>query len=86
MISPQISYLLVTGIMGGMKQYTAIIGIFGEQMGTNYDMGTMVGYIYRYVDTGDYGYAFAGSILLFAIIMVITFINNRITKKHTTYR
>ena len=86
MISPQISYLLVTGIMGGMKQYTAVVGIFGEQMGRNYDMGTMVGYIYRYVDTGAYGYAFAGSILLFAIIMVITAINNRITKKHTTYR
>ena len=86
MISPQISYLLVTGIMGGMKQYTAVVGIFGEQMGRNYDMGTMVGYIYRFVDTGAYGYAFAGSILLFAIIMVITAINNRITKKHTTYR
>ena len=86
MISPQISYLLVTGIMGGMKQYTAVVGIFGEQMGRNYDMGTMVGYIYRFVDTGAYGYAFAGSILLFLIIMVITAINNRITKKHTTYR
>ena len=86
MISPQISYLLVTGIMGGMKQYTAVVGIFGEQMGRNYDMGTMVGYIYRFVDTGAYGYAFAGSILLFAIIMVITAINNRITKKHTTYK
>ena len=85
MISPQISYLLVTGIMGGMKQYTAVVGIFGEQMGRNYDMGTMVGYIYRFVDTGAYGYAFAGSILLFAIIMVITAINNRITKKSTTY-
>ena len=86
MIMPQISYLLVTGIMGGMKQYTAIVGIFGEQMGTNYDMGTVVGYIYRYVDNGQYGYAFAGSILLFLIIMVITWINNKITKKHTTYR
>ena len=91
MISPQISYLLVTGIMGGMKQYTAIIGIFasvsGENdMGTNYDMGTVVGYIYRFVDTGDMGYAFAGSILLFAIIGVMTFINNLITKKRTTYK
>ena len=91
MISPQISYLLVTGIMGGMKQYTAIIGIFsnvsGENdMGTNYDMGTVVGYIYRFVDTGQMGYAFAGSILLFIIIGVMTFINNLITKKRTTYK
>ncbi|MCM1395825.1 MAG: sugar ABC transporter permease, partial [Corallococcus sp.] len=45
MISPMISYLLVTGIMGGMKQYSSIVGLFGEQMGIDYDMGTMVGYI-----------------------------------------
>ncbi|MCH5156385.1 MAG: sugar ABC transporter permease [Clostridiales bacterium] len=86
MVSPQITYLLVTGIMGGMKQYSAVVGIFGEQMGLNYDMGTMVGYIYKYIEGDKTGLAFAGSLILFVIIMVITFINNRITKKHTTYR
>ena len=86
MISPQISYLLVTGIMGGMKQYSAIVGIFGATMGQDYDMGTMVGYIYNYINLGQTGYAYAGSLILFVIIMIITFINNRITKKHTTYR
>lgn len=85
MISPMISYLLVTGIMGGMKQYSSIVGLFGEDMGINYDMGTMVGYIYQYVDNGHIGYAYAGSLLLFAIIMVITAINNRISKKRVTY-
>lgn len=86
MVSPQISYLLVTGIMGGMKQYSAVVGIFGPQMGLNYDMGTMVGYIYNYLSKDNTGYAFAGSLLLFLIIMVITFINNRITGKRTTFR
>ena len=86
MISPQISYLLVTGIMGGMKQYTAVVGLFGQDMGIDYDMGTMVGYIYQYISQGEAGYAFAGSLLLFVIIMVITAINNAITKRHTTYR
>ena len=85
LISPQISYLLVTGIMGGMKQYTAVVGIFGETMGTQYDMGTMVGYIYQYVDNGATGYAFAGSLILFAIIMVITAINMRVSSKRVTY-
>lgn len=65
MISPMISYLIVTGIMGGMKQYTSIVGLFGEQMGIDYDMGTVVGYIYQYIDKGMTGYAFAGSLLLF---------------------
>lgn len=86
MISPQISYLLVTGIMGGMKQYSAIIGLFGPTMGQDYDMGTMVGYLYNYIELGQTGYAFAGSLILFVIIMIITFINNKVTKKHTTYR
>ncbi len=86
MIMPQISYLLVTGIMGGMKQYSAIVGLFGVTMGQDYDMGTMVGYLYNYIELGQTGYAFAGSLMLFIIIMIITWINNKVTKKRTTYR
>ena len=85
MISPMISYLLVTGIMGGMKQYSAIVGLFGEQMGIDYDMGTMVGYIYQYIESGATGYAFAGSLLLFAIIMIITAINRYVSSKKVSY-
>ena len=85
LISPMISYLLVTGIMGGMKQYSAIVGLFGEQMGIDYDVGAMVGYIYRYIEDGYTGYAFAGSVLLFLIIMVITAINTAVSKKRVTY-
>ena len=85
MISPMISYLLVTGIMGGMKQYSSIVGLFGSQMGIDYDMGTMVGYIYRYIEDGKMGYAYAGSLLLFAIIMVITAINRYVSKKKVSY-
>lgn len=85
MISPMISYLLVTGIMGGMKQYTAVVGIFGEDMGTDYAMGTVVGYIYQYLTDGATGYAFAGSLLLFAIIMAITVLNRYVSSKKVTY-
>lgn len=85
LISPMISYLLITGIMGGMKQYSAIVGLFGEQMGIDYDMGTMVGYIYQYIENGYTGYAFAASLMLFVIIMVITMISRYIGKKRVTY-
>lgn len=85
MISPMISYLIVTGIMGGMKQYTAVVGIFGEQMGIDYDMGTVVGYIYQYIDKGMTGYAFAGSLLLFFIIMIFTGINRAVSKKKVKF-
>lgn len=88
MVMPQISYLLVTGIMGGMKQYTAVVGLFGSNMGNAYDMGTVVGYIYRYVEGGTpkYGYAYAASLILFVIIMIITFFNNKITRRKTTFK
>ena len=54
-------------------------------MGIDYDMGTMVGYIYRYIEDGKMGYAYAGSLLLFAIIMVITAINRYVSKKKVSY-
>lgn len=85
LISPMISYLLITGLMGGMKQYSSIVGIFGQEMGRDYDMGTMVGYIYQYIENGYTGYAFAGSLLLFAIIMVFTVINLYVSKKRVHY-
>lgn len=85
MISPMLSYLFITGIMGGMKAYSSIVGLFGEQMGMDYNMGTVVGYIYQYIDKGQTGYAFAGSLLLFVIIMIITAISNRVSKKRVTY-
>lgn len=85
LISPMLSYLFITGIMGGMKQYSAIVGLFGEQMGMDYNMGTVVGYIYQYIDKGQTGYAFAGSLMLFIIIMIITGISNLVSKKRVTY-
>ncbi len=85
MISPMISYLIVTGIMGGMKQYTAVVGLFGEQMGIDYDMGTVVGYIYQYIDKGMTGYAFAGSLLLFLIIMAFTVVNRAVSKRRVKF-
>ncbi len=84
LISPMLSYLLITGIMGGMKQYSAVVGVFSADMG-NGSMGTMVGYIYNYLQRGEMGYAYAGSLILFAIIMVITAINLRVSKKRVTY-
>ena len=85
LISPMLSYLLITGIMGGMKQYSAVVGVFGDDMGGDYQMGTMVGYIYQYLGNGYYGYAFAGSLILFAIIMVITVINLQVSKRRVHY-
>lgn len=85
LISPMISYLIITGLMGGMKQYSAVVGVFGREMGRDYDMGTMVGYIYSFLENSYYGYAFAGSLLLFVIIMAFTLVNLQVSKKRVHY-
>ena len=87
LISPMISYLITTGLMGALKSYSSIVGIFGSAMGPagDYEMGTMVGYIYSMIENNQTGYAAAGSIILFLIIMVFTVINNQVSKKRVHY-
>lgn len=87
LISPMISYLIVTGFIGGLKAYSSIVGIFGTSMGPadKYEMGTMVGYIYQCIGGNSMGYAAAGSLILFAIILVFTIINNQLSKRRVHY-
>lgn len=87
LISPTLSYLLVTGIMGGLKSYSAIVGLFGAGMGpkSDFEMGTMVGYIYKCIESGKTGLASAGSLILFGIIMIFTVINLYVSKKKVHY-
>ena len=87
LISPMISYLIITGLMGALKSYSSVVGIFGASMGpqNDYEMGTMVGYIYSMIENNQTGYAAAGSIILFLIIMVFTAINLQVSKKKVHY-
>lgn len=87
LISPMLSYLLITGIMGALKSYSSIVGLFGASMGpmNDYEMGTMVGYIYDMIGNDQIGYAAAGSIILFIIIMIFTAINLQVSKKRVHY-
>ena len=83
LISPMLSYLIITGFIGGFKAYTAVVGIFGKIEGSY--INTMVGYIYDCIGTGKTGLAAAGSLILFAIILVFTLINLYVSKKRVHY-
>lgn len=87
LISPMIVYLVITGFIGAFKSYSAIVGIFGANMGpmNNYEMGTIVGLIYKYIENGQTGIACAASLVLFAMIMVFTGINMAISKRRVHY-
>jgi multiple sugar transport system permease protein len=86
MISPMISYLVITGFIGAFKEYNDAVALFGTDLNA-YEMNTMVGYIYQtlYGSGGYPSYASAAAIILFAIIMTITFINLLVSKKHVYY-
>lgn len=84
LISPMLSYLIVTGMMGGLKAYSSIVGIWDAKMNSG-EMGTMVGYVYACIQNNQTGYAAAGSLMLFGIIMIFTAINMYVSKKKVHY-
>lgn len=84
MISPMISYLVITGFIGAFKAYSDAVALFGTNLNAA-GMNTIVGYVYDmlYGDSGGYpSYASAAAIILFAIVLTITVINLFITRKN----
>ena len=87
LLSPMIAYVVITGFIGGFKEYTSIVGVFGESMGPvgeAYRLNTMVGYIYKYIAQNQ-GRASAEALILFGIILVVTLINLKVSSKKTQY-
>ena len=88
LLSPMLAYVVITGFIGGFKEYTSIIGIFGEAMGPADAAGrlnTMVGFIYDALSTNNQGRASAAALILFGIILVVTLINLQVSKKRVHY-
>ena len=88
LLSPMIAYVVITGFIGGFKEYTSIIGIFGENMGPANDKGrlnTMVGFIYDSLSNKYQGRASAAALILFGIILLATLINLQVSKKRVHY-
>ena len=88
LLSPMLAYVIITGFIGGFKEYSSIVGVFGESMRApgdpGYTLDTMVGFIYRAISNQE-GTASAAALILFAIILVVTMINLYVSKKKTHY-
>ena len=88
LLSPMIAYVVITGFIGGFKEYTSIVGIFGEKMGPAddaYRLNTMVGFIYDALSQNNQGRASAAALILFGIILVVTMINGWVSKKRVHF-
>ncbi|MBO5089594.1 MAG: sugar ABC transporter permease [Clostridia bacterium] len=87
LLSPMIAYVVITGFIGGFKEYSSIVGIFDVGMGPAGDHGrlnTMVGYIYESIKNQQ-GRASAAALILFGIIFIVTMINLYVSKKKTHF-
>ncbi|MBQ4425244.1 MAG: sugar ABC transporter permease [Lachnospiraceae bacterium] len=88
LLSPMIAYVVITGFIGGFKEYTSIVGIFGADMGpagAKGSMNTMVGFIYDALSSNSQGRASAAALILFGIILIATLINLWVSKKRVHY-
>ena len=88
LLSPMLAYVIITGFIGGFKEYTSIVGIFGEKMGPAddaYRLNTMVGFIYDALSQNNQGRASAAALILFGIILVVTMINGWVSKKRVHF-
>ena len=87
MISPTVSYLIITGFIGAFKAYSDAVALFGTNLNAA-EMNTIVGYIYDmlYGNSGGYpSYASAAAIILFSIVLTITVINLMVSRKKNFY-
>lgn len=88
LLSPMIAYVIITGFIGGFKEYSSIVGIFGATMGpagAAGQMNTMVGFIYDSLGSDNEGRASAAALILFVIILIVTAINGYVSKKKVHY-
>lgn len=98
LLSPQILYITVTSFIGAFKMYTGVTAIYSSLNKGAYYFGgekgeewmPVVGWIYKQLDSsGMYfnqpGVAAAGSLVLLAIILVITLVQFGVSKTRVHY-
>lgn len=99
LLSPQILYIVITGFIGAFKMYTGVMSVYSSiagSMNASYYFGgekgeewmPIVGWIYRILGTQtntSKGVAAAGSLILLAIILLITLLQFAVSKKRVHY-
>ena len=88
LLSPMIAYVVITGFIGGFKEYSSIVGIFDKTMGpvgADRRLNTMVGFIYDSLENDAQGRASAAALILFVIILLVTLLNHYVSKKRVHY-
>lgn len=92
LLSPMIAYITITSFIGAFKAYSSVIALFGGKFGPSNEPNmliTVVGYTYKKLegmnDINQMSQASAASLILFAIIMLITVVQLWVSKKKVHY-
>ncbi|MFP4286258.1 MAG: carbohydrate ABC transporter permease [Candidatus Izemoplasmataceae bacterium] len=92
LLSPMILYITITSFIGAFKEYTAIVGMFGVDLGPRGDANrliTLVGLVYKSLSeldsTGALSQAAAAAIILFFLTLVLTLFNMFVSRKRVHY-
>lgn len=79
---PTITFLLTVNLIGSFKVYTQVYALFGGKAGVANSATTAVYYIYdKFHVANRPGIAMAATVILFLIILVVTFLQNKIMRR-----
>ncbi len=79
---PTFVFLLTVNLISAFKVYTQVYALFGGQPGIARSATTAVFYIYdKFHIAGRPGIAMAATVILFIIILLVTFMQNKVWKK-----
>lgn len=86
LLSPILSYVLITSLISAFKEYSAVVALFGQGTQPSYDFGTIVSFINRYYNDVNFSqFAATAAVVLLVIISIFTAINMYISKKKVHY-
>jgi multiple sugar transport system permease protein len=94
LLSPLISYILITSFIGAFKSYESVLAVAGTTGRNLYrERWTVVAYVYDKIGiTGldgnfvsYYSKGAAAAVILFVIILIFTFINLQVSKRRVHY-
>lgn len=86
LLSPILSYVLITSLISAFKEYSAVVALFGQGTQPSYDFGTIVSFINRYYNDVNFSqFAATAAVVLLIIISIFTAINMYISKKKVHY-
>ncbi|KRN28878.1 ABC-type sugar transport system, permease component [Lactobacillus selangorensis] len=86
LLSPITFLVTITGIIGAFKIFDQIYALFNGQPGPGQSALTVVYYLYeKFYTDWKYGIAAASGVVLFLVILLITLIQFRYSRKHVHY-